>query len=98
MLHTHNLFVLDHALLMFHIDYMQEGRNTVWPHNPQTGWSYCVIIPSWIVQTPEAGVTADSFLKSVVVSSVYLIFHHISPLVEFFAFPYRECTVTVLIP
>ncbi|KAL6603769.1 hypothetical protein ACP70R_044130 [Stipagrostis hirtigluma subsp. patula] len=44
-----------------------EGRNTVWPHNPQTGWSYCVMIPSWIAQTPEAGVTADSFLKSVVI-------------------------------
>jgi hypothetical protein len=52
---------------------MQEGRNTIWPHNPQTGWSYCVMIPSWITQTPEAGVTADSFLKSVVVSTVYLV-------------------------
>ncbi|OEL32243.1 hypothetical protein BAE44_0006739 [Dichanthelium oligosanthes] len=50
-----------------------EGRNTIWPHNPQTGWSYCVMIPSWITQTPEAGVTADSFLKSVVVSTVYLL-------------------------
>ena len=52
---------------------IQEGRNTIWPHNPQTGWSYCVMIPSWITQTPEAGVTADSFLKSVVVSTVYLV-------------------------
>lgn len=50
------------------IDCIQEGRNTVWPHNPQTGYSYCVMIPSWITQTPETGVTADSFLKSVVVS------------------------------
>ncbi|KAI4316341.1 hypothetical protein L6164_024329 [Bauhinia variegata] len=24
------------------------GRDTVWPHNHQTGWSYCVTIPSWI--------------------------------------------------
>ncbi|GJN38924.1 hypothetical protein PR202_gb28005 [Eleusine coracana subsp. coracana] len=48
-----------------------EGRNTVWPHNPQTGWSYCVMIPSWIAQTPEAGVTADSFLKSVVVKRAF---------------------------
>ena len=55
---------------------MQEGRNTIWPHNPQTGWSYCVMIPSWITQTPEAGVTADSFLKSVVVSTVYLVVSH----------------------
>ena len=55
------------------IDCIQEGRNTIWPHNPQTGWSYCVMMPSWITQTPETGVTADSFLKSVVVSIVYLV-------------------------
>ncbi|OVA13728.1 Phox homologous domain [Macleaya cordata] len=26
-----------------------DGRVTVWPHDPHTGWSYCVTIPSWIV-------------------------------------------------
>ena len=31
------------------------------------------MMPSWITQTPETGVTADSFLKSVVVSIVYLV-------------------------
>ncbi|KAH8504179.1 hypothetical protein H0E87_011729 [Populus deltoides] len=25
------------------------GRETVWPHDPRTGWSYCVTIPSWAV-------------------------------------------------
>ncbi|KAG8375802.1 hypothetical protein BUALT_Bualt10G0138300 [Buddleja alternifolia] len=25
------------------------GRETVWPHDPRTGWSYCVTLPSWIV-------------------------------------------------
>ncbi|KAJ8538420.1 hypothetical protein K7X08_014960 [Anisodus acutangulus] len=25
------------------------GRETVWPHDPHTGWSYCVTIPSWVV-------------------------------------------------
>jgi hypothetical protein len=45
----------------------------VWPHNPQTGWSYCVTIPSWIAQTPEAGATSDNFLKSIVVSIIYLL-------------------------
>ncbi|CAA2942174.1 PX domain-containing EREL1-like isoform X3 [Olea europaea subsp. europaea] len=25
------------------------GRETVWPHDPRTGWSYCVIVPSWVV-------------------------------------------------
>ncbi|KAL4650859.1 hypothetical protein ACB092_01G117800 [Castanea dentata] len=26
------------------------GRDTVWPHDPHTGWSYCVTIPSWVVR------------------------------------------------
>ena len=26
----------------------QNGRDTVWPHNHRTGWSYCVTIPSWV--------------------------------------------------
>lgn len=30
-------------------------------------------IPSWIAQTPEAGVASDNFLKSIVVSIVYLL-------------------------
>ncbi|ESQ48356.1 hypothetical protein EUTSA_v10020136mg [Eutrema salsugineum] len=25
-----------------------EGRSTVWPHDPRTGWSYCVTVPSWV--------------------------------------------------
>ncbi|KAK2978414.1 hypothetical protein RJ640_018155 [Escallonia rubra] len=25
------------------------GRDTVWPHDPRTGWSYCITIPSWAV-------------------------------------------------
>ncbi|KAK8343748.1 hypothetical protein V6Z12_A07G035200 [Gossypium hirsutum] len=29
--------------------YVQNGRETVWPHDPQTGWSYSVTIPSWVV-------------------------------------------------
>ncbi|CAM8961558.1 unnamed protein product [Rhodiola kirilowii] len=23
------------------------GKDTVWPHDPHTGWSYCATIPSW---------------------------------------------------
>lgn len=26
---------------------IQDGQNTVWPHDFHTGWSYCVTIPSW---------------------------------------------------
>ncbi|KAJ8751627.1 hypothetical protein K2173_025783 [Erythroxylum novogranatense] len=25
------------------------GRQTLWPHDPRTGWSYCITIPSWVV-------------------------------------------------
>ncbi|XP_058222458.1 PX domain-containing protein EREL1-like isoform X5 [Rhododendron vialii] len=27
-----------------------KGRDTIWPHDPHTGWSYCVTIPSWVVR------------------------------------------------
>ncbi|XP_047342047.1 PX domain-containing protein EREX-like [Impatiens glandulifera] len=30
-----------------------DGQKSVWPHDPSTGWSYCVTIPSWII-LPEA--------------------------------------------
>ena len=29
--------------------FLQNGRDTVWPHDSRTGWSYCVTIPSWVV-------------------------------------------------
>ncbi|KAK9079978.1 hypothetical protein SSX86_001653 [Deinandra increscens subsp. villosa] len=25
------------------------GQDTVWPHDPHTGWSYCISIPTWVV-------------------------------------------------
>ncbi|THG01162.1 hypothetical protein TEA_015875 [Camellia sinensis var. sinensis] len=28
----------------------KNGRDTVWPHDSGTGWSYCVTIPSWVVR------------------------------------------------
>jgi len=29
--------------------FLQSARETIWPHDPRTGWSYCVAIPSWVV-------------------------------------------------
>lgn len=26
------------------------GQDTTWPHDPHTGWSYCITIPSWVVR------------------------------------------------
>lgn len=26
-----------------------DGRDTVWPHDPRSGWSYCITIPSWVI-------------------------------------------------
>lgn len=31
-----------------------DGRDSIWPHDPQSGWSYCVTIPSWII-LPKSG-------------------------------------------
>lgn len=28
---------------------LQAGRESVWHHDPRTGWSYCITVPSWIV-------------------------------------------------
>lgn len=27
-----------------------DGRDTIWPHDPHTGWSYCATIPSWSME------------------------------------------------
>ncbi|GMN49985.1 hypothetical protein TIFTF001_019137 [Ficus carica] len=32
-----------------------DGRDSVWPHDPHTGWSYCVIIPSWTSHRKSSG-------------------------------------------
>ncbi|KAG5537516.1 hypothetical protein RHGRI_024846 [Rhododendron griersonianum] len=31
-----------------------DGRDSIWPHDPHSGWSYCVTIPSWII-LPKSG-------------------------------------------
>ncbi|KAH0450875.1 hypothetical protein IEQ34_021567 [Dendrobium chrysotoxum] len=41
------------------------GRNTLWPHDPKTGWSYCVMIPSWLAQT-GSGASSDSLWNPIV--------------------------------
>lgn len=41
-----------------------DGRNTVWPHDHHTGWSYCVTIPFWSV-TPSSW------------SSDYIVFYRV---------------------
>uniref|UniRef100_A0A803LEA2 Uncharacterized protein n=1 Tax=Chenopodium quinoa TaxID=63459 RepID=A0A803LEA2_CHEQI len=32
-----------------------DGRHTVWPHDPPTGWSYCITIPSWTTLSDSRG-------------------------------------------
>ncbi|CAN6706900.1 unnamed protein product [Malus baccata var. baccata] len=32
-----------------------DGRDSVWPHNPHTGWSYCVTVPSWMFLPKSRG-------------------------------------------
>ncbi|KAJ6342790.1 hypothetical protein OIU78_010663 [Salix suchowensis] len=40
-----------------------DGRNSVWPHNPHTGWSYCVAIPSWILVPNSRGSDPVAFYR-----------------------------------
>ncbi|KAL0910207.1 hypothetical protein M5K25_021161 [Dendrobium thyrsiflorum] len=42
-----------------------EGRNTIWPHDSRTGWSYCVMIPSWMVET-ASGASSDTLLNPII--------------------------------
>ncbi|KAL8230403.1 hypothetical protein R6Q57_000181 [Mikania cordata] len=32
-----------------------EGRNTVWPHDSNKKWSYCVTVPSWSIMQSASG-------------------------------------------
>ncbi|KAL4386465.1 hypothetical protein GQ457_09G008170 [Hibiscus cannabinus] len=40
-----------------------DGRDTVWPHDPRTGWSYCVTIPSWILLPASGGSDSVVFYR-----------------------------------
>lgn len=35
------------------------GRDTVWPHDPRSGWSYCVTIPSWVALPKSRSSASD---------------------------------------
>ncbi|KAL6996628.1 hypothetical protein U1Q18_006759 [Sarracenia purpurea var. burkii] len=32
-----------------------DGRDSKWPHDPLSGWSYCVTVPSWITLPKSRG-------------------------------------------
>ncbi|KAH7441052.1 hypothetical protein KP509_03G023200 [Ceratopteris richardii] len=40
------------------------GPDTLWPHDPRTGWSYCVMITSWTMAPDKTG---DSHIASPIV-------------------------------
>ncbi|XP_077221858.1 phox (PX) domain-containing protein [Tasmannia lanceolata] len=48
-----------------------DGRETVWPHDPHTGWSYCVTIPSWII-LPESRATDGGSDNTIVFYRVHV--------------------------
>lgn len=35
--------------------FTQDGRNTIWPHDSHTGWSYCATIPFWTISLRPRG-------------------------------------------
>ncbi|XP_027167452.1 PX domain-containing protein EREL2-like [Coffea eugenioides] len=40
-----------------------EGRNSVWPHDFRTGWSYCVTVPSWTIIPKGRGLDPTVFYR-----------------------------------
>ncbi|KAK9100662.1 hypothetical protein Scep_024092 [Stephania cephalantha] len=40
-----------------------DGRDSIWPHDPRTGWSYCVTIPSWIIRSKLGDSEGVAFYK-----------------------------------
>ncbi|GAB2215406.1 hypothetical protein Droror1_Dr00019790 [Drosera rotundifolia] len=35
------------------------GRDTIWPHDPHSGWSYCVMVPSWVALPKSKSSASD---------------------------------------
>eukprot|EP00252_Welwitschia_mirabilis_P015731 TRINITY_DN3484_c0_g1_i1.p1 TRINITY_DN3484_c0_g1~~TRINITY_DN3484_c0_g1_i1.p1 ORF type:complete len:752 (-),score=173.46 TRINITY_DN3484_c0_g1_i1:246-2441(-) len=35
------------------------GRDTIWPHDPRTGWSFCVMIPKWEIVSDARAVDSN---------------------------------------
>nr|XP_043616005.1 PX domain-containing protein EREX-like [Erigeron canadensis] len=46
-----------------------EGRNSVWPHDSNKGWRYCVTVPSWTIASSTSGSDAVFFRVQVGVQS-----------------------------
>eukprot|EP00250_Pteridium_aquilinum_P028072 c36541_g1_i1 orf=124-1926(+) len=42
------------------------GANTIWPHDPRTGWSYCVMINSWGLFPDTNAASSDAAANSTV--------------------------------
>ncbi|XP_010503583.1 PREDICTED: protein CROWDED NUCLEI 4-like [Camelina sativa] len=69
-----------------------EGRDTVWPHHHQTGWSYCVTVPSW-VSLPKSSVSEPAVFYRVQVgiqspegiTSVKLILRRFNDFLELYS-------------
>ncbi|KAF7136453.1 hypothetical protein RHSIM_Rhsim08G0212100 [Rhododendron simsii] len=56
-------FVLPSRLVFARLDsHVLDGRDSIWPHDPHSGWSYCVTIPSWII-LPKSGGSDPVVLK-----------------------------------
>lgn len=40
-----------------------DGRNTIWPHDSHTGWSYCATIPFWTISLRPRGSAVVVFYR-----------------------------------
>lgn len=52
---------------------MQDGPNTIWPHDFHTGWSYCVTVPSWSLYAESRG-SEPVVVYSLLVFLIYFVY------------------------
>lgn len=60
--------------IFFNVIFVQNGRDTVWPHDPRTGWSYCVTIPSWVVLPKSRNSDPVVVIQNTFISPVFYLF------------------------
>ncbi|KAK4252919.1 hypothetical protein QN277_011048 [Acacia crassicarpa] len=82
-----------------------DGRNSVWPNDPHGGWSYCVTVPSWVVQPDSRGSDSVVFYRVQVgiqspegITSMRVIFRRFNDFLKLFSELKKEFPMKKLPP
>lgn len=82
-----------------------DGRNSVWPNDPHGGWSYCVTVPSWVVQPESRGSDSVVFYRVQVgiqspegITTTRVIFRRFNDFLKLFSDLKKEFAVKNLPP